>query len=177
MNFFLFTPFLSFCSHFILYTRTAMGKCTVGNFFFGWCFVRARARALDMHVRRGVFGGDAAIVKSMWNVVSFWCFRGGILLPRPFILPWLRHIYIYIYIYTLQYCTIFKVLIILRLGFASVSCFFLSLLWSCCGVFCRRNNLWQSEATSKGGCPQDTQPPLFCFLLLLILRLNDDAHD
>ena len=41
------------------------GEMHCGQFFFGWCFVRARARALDMHVRRGVFGGDAAIVKSM----------------------------------------------------------------------------------------------------------------
>ena len=131
---------------------------------------------MGMHVRRGVFGGDAAIVKSMWNVVSFWCFRGGILVPRPFILPWLRQIYMYIYICAVLYNI--QSPHHLAAGFCFCFLFFLSLLWSCCGVFCRRNNLWQSEA--KGGLPPrhatTTALPFgffwFC-VLMMILTTND----
>ena len=63
--FFSSMPFVSFCSPFILYTRTAMGKCTVGNFFGWfcsyWCWGNACpgvvfwcccARALDGNARQ-----------------------------------------------------------------------------------------------------------------------------
>ena len=124
-----------------------------------WCCC---ARALDGNARQTwrfwwrCCNREIHVKCSILLVFPWWD-----LSATSFYSPWLRQIYVYIYIYV-QYCTIFKVLIILQLGFASVSCF----SCRCCGVAAEffAGGITFDNPKLRGGCPQDTQPPLLCLL-------------